>query len=219
MTLQEHIRRYIEFVERADRLFDSVAEAHPELMACKPGCDDCCSVYFELSLLEAVYLSGMFQAKLQPGARERVLHRAGKVAPLFEDARTLLARIAQESPEDDEQLHEAASRLKIQCPLNEDRGCMLYEHRPVTCRTYGTPQKIGRRIVSCPRAGFQQGKRYITVDVNKIQQTLSEYSRDFLKDLVGVSLSGPRGPRFSMPAALRTSFDREFFLSLKQGSG
>jgi Fe-S-cluster containining protein len=219
MTLQEHIRRYLEFVERADRLFDSVAQAHSELMACKPGCDDCCSVYFELSLLEAFYISGMFQAELWASARERVLQRADKVAPLFEEAKILLERIAQESSKDEEQLHEAASRLKIQCPLNEDKGCMLYEHRPVTCRTYGTPQKIGGRIVSCPRAGFRQGKRYVTVDVNKIQQTLSEYSRDFLKDLAGVSLPEPPGPRFSMPVVLRTSFDRDFFLSLRQGLG
>jgi Fe-S-cluster containining protein len=219
MTLQEHIRRYLEFVERADRLFDSVAKAHPELMACRPGCDDCCSVYFELSLLEAFYLNGMFQTKLEPRARDRVLQRADAVAPRFEEARTFLERIAQESPNDEERLHDAASRLKIQCPLNEDNGCVVYHHRPVTCRMYGTPQRIGGRIVSCPRAGFRQGNRYVTVDVNRIQQTLAAYSREFLEDLVGVSISDSTGPLFSMPVALRTSFDRDFFLSLTQGLG
>jgi Fe-S-cluster containining protein len=219
MTLDEHIRRYLEFVQRADRLFDSVAEAHPQLMACRPGCDDCCSVYFELSLLEAFYLNGMFQTKVDPKARKRVLQRADAAAPLFEEARTLLERIARESPDNADQLQDAASRLKIQCPLNEDKGCVLYEHRPVTCRTYGTPQRIGDRIVSCPHSGFRRGNRYVTVDVNKIQQGLTEYSRQLINDLIGISLPAARGPRFSMPATLRTSFNRDFFLSLKQALG
>ncbi len=90
MNLQEHIQRYVELVCRADRLFESVAQRHGELLTCKPGCDDCCSVFFQLSLIEAFFVSGMFRQKLSSSALERVLARAEQSGALFQQATVTL---------------------------------------------------------------------------------------------------------------------------------
>jgi hypothetical protein len=50
--------------------------------------------------------------------------------------------------------------------------------------------------------------------MNAIQRKLFEYSQDFLMDLVGRAPSAPPGPLFTMPLALRTDFDKDFFLAL-----
>lgn len=213
MKIEEHIRRYLELTARADRLFAAVEKAHGDLMPCKPGCDDCCSVYFELALIEAFTISGMFLRDVTGPCRDRVLARAEVAEPLFREARSLLAGMGASGSGD---VVEYASKLKIPCPLKEDGCCVLYDYRPITCRIYGTPQSIGNRVVSCPRTGFVKGGRYTSVNVDAIHRELYEYSREFLVDLIGVAPAAPPGPLFSVPLALKTSFDRAFFVSLSE---
>jgi Fe-S-cluster containining protein len=213
MNLQEHIQRYVELACRADRLFELVQQRHGDLLRCKPGCDDCCSVFFQLSLIEAFYVSGMFWQMLGPSLRERALARAEQSGAVFQQAADMLSGMENA---DKEELSEAAAKLKIPCPLLEDNGCALYEHRPITCRLYGVPEKIGSKVVSCPHNGFRANCEYTTVDVNEIQEILYQYSREFLEDLIGRGPSVPPGPLFSMAQALRTSFDRSFFETLRE---
>jgi len=184
-------------------------------MSCKLGCDDCCAVYFQLTLIEAFVISGMFRESLAENARRRAVERAEIAEPLFIQANLLLQQKASEGSGINSELLEEASRLKISCPLKEDGSCLLYAHRPITCRLYGTPQKIAGRVVSCPKTGFQEGRHYATVDVDVLQRRLFEYSRDLLNDLIGVGPAEPPGPLFSMPVTIKTHFDKQFFLSLK----
>lgn len=211
MNLQDHISRYLDLVGQAEELFETVQRSHGDLMACKPGCDDCCHVYFKVSLIEAFVISAMFRQNLSNGAQERVLARSENVEPLFREAEILLRR---PDPGEKDELLETASRIKIPCPLNEDQTCALYAYRPITCRLYGTPQKIADRVVSCPRCRFSEGSKYMTVDVNEIQRQLYEYSRELLKDLIGIDVPAP-GPGYSLPETLRTVFDKNFFLTLR----
>jgi Fe-S-cluster containining protein len=215
MNLEDHVRRYTALAERADRLFLAAAESHPELIKCQAGCDECCSVYFELSLIESFYLSGIFRTAIDTSNREKVLARAREAEFLFKKARRLLKVVARTDVSRGEQTQNAAAKLKIQCPLNEAGACALYDHRPITCRLYGTPQKIGDRTVCCPRSGFSAGGSYSTVDVDEIQSLLFQYSQEFLIDLIGVGPSAPPGPLFSAAAALTATFDKKFFLSLR----
>ncbi len=216
MNLADHLRRYMELTAQADDLFRTVERVHGELMPCKPGCNDCCSVYFELSLIEAFTLSSIFRQNLSPETQSRVLSRAQMVEPLFVDAKTMLQSIGTGDSTDGGDRIDAASRLKIPCPLNEDGACVLYEHRPITCRLYGTPQNIGDRVVSCPKTGFKQGLKYHTVNVHEIQSKLLTFSGEFLSDLLGLTAPVPHGPLFLVPVALRTHFGKEFFLTLGQ---
>jgi len=216
MNLQDHIHRYLELVESANRLFEAVHSQHGHLMGCRPGCDECCSVYYELSVIEAFVVNGMFGQVVSRSAARRALKRAELVQPLFIKAKEDLLTVPEEM-RSEEGLQEAAARIRLQCPLNEEGGCVLYEYRPITCRLYGVPQKIAGRVVSCPRSGFLKGDRYNTVDVDDIQRRLFEFTREFLEDMVGVGPSAPPGPLFFMATALMTRFDKDFFLSLREG--
>jgi Fe-S-cluster containining protein len=214
MTLEEHIRRYLELVERADNLFATVQQSYGDLMACRPGCDECCHVYYELSLIEAFYLNGMFSQEVSGKVREKALFRAEKALPKFNRARADLARIASQAGTNTHTVENSAAAVRIPCPLNEQGTCVLYKHRPITCRLYGTPQKIGQRVVSCPNCSFEAGRSYQTVDVAAIQEELFRLSADLLRDLLGVSLKERPGPTFPMPFVLTRTFDKELFIEL-----
>ncbi len=155
MNLQAHIRRYLELVASADRMFEAVRHEHGHLMGCKPGCDDCCSVYYELSVIEAFVINGMFGEVVPRATARRVLKRAESVEPLFRQAKEDLQALPREITGDDG-VQEAAAKIRLPCPLNEEGGCVLYAHRPITCRLYGVPQKILNRVVSCPRSELPQ---------------------------------------------------------------
>ncbi len=179
------------------------------------GCDDCCSVYYELSLIEAFVINGMFGEIVPRATARRVLKRAESLEPRFLQAKESLQALPSEITGDDG-VQEAAAKIRLQCPMNEEGGCVLYEYRPITCRLYGVPQKIANRVVSCPKSEFLKGESYTTVDVDEVQARLFEFSREFLVDMIGEGPSTPPGPRFFMATALRTRFDKEFFLSLKE---
>jgi hypothetical protein len=215
MRLQDHIKRYMELAARTERTYASVREKHPDLMPCSPGCDDCCNVYFELSLIEAFAISAAFRECLGEGAVQRALDRARLSLPMFRHTHRLIHEAQESGGDGGGQALKEASTARILCALNENGQCVMYDHRPITCRLYGTPQKIGQRVVSCPKTGFAEGKEYSTVDVDRIQLTLFEYSRDFLVDLIGATPVNPPGPLFSLPEALETTFDKKFFVSLR----
>lgn len=212
MTLQDHIRRYLELVAQADELFGAVKRSHGELMACGPGCDDCCHVYFKISLIEAFVISGTFRQNASDGVQQRVLARAERVEPLVLEAEMVLLSGAQNRGK--EELLQTASKIRIPCPLNEDHACSMYDLRPITCRLYGTPQKIAGKAVSCPKCGFSEGAKYSTVDVDELQRQLYQRSRELIMDLIGKE-TPPPGPGYSLAQALRTSFDKKFFVALR----
>ncbi len=212
MNLQDHISRYLALVGRAEGLYEAVQRSHGDLMACKPGCDDCCHVYFKVSLIEAFVISGTFSQNLTNAVKERALARAEQVEPLFREAEKILVAGGKGIGKDE--LLENASKIKIRCPLVEDHACLMYDFRPITCRLYGTPQKIAGRAISCPKSAFSEGSKYATVDVDVVQRQLYQYSRDLLMDLIGKKISPP-GPGYSLAEALRTVFDKNFFLLLK----
>lgn len=209
MNLQQHLTRYFELVKQSDELFSSLKQTHAGLVRCRPGCDDCCRVFFQLSLIEAFAVSGMFRRSLTPDERARVLLRAEKAEPLFREA-VLLFGASQNVDE----AAEAAARVKIPCPMNETGTCLLYDHRPITCRLYGVPQKTASKIVSCPLCGFEPGRKYVTVDVERINSKLERYSEEFLRDMIGLDSKGYL-PVFLITEALTTDFNREYFLSIR----
>ncbi len=215
MTLKEHIQRYMELQSRADDLFASVLATHPELVLCAQGCDECCAVYFDLSLVEAFFLSGMFHDRMSPGQLGKVWARAEALASAFANARKLIDGTAQTGAMEPEAIENEIAKLKIECPLRSDGSCALYAYRPITCRLYGIPQKIGDRVVCCPKSGFRSRGKFTTVDVDAINRQLRLFSEELLTDLLGDPPSSCSDMRFSTAKALLTRFDRDFFLGLR----
>ncbi len=171
--------RYEALVAETDVLFEHIRKAHPESVICEQGCSDCCSALFDLSLVEAMYVNKAFEKNI-PHSKERsdILGRAADLDRMATRMKREFYKAAKEGKDPTEIMAEAA-RLRLPCPLlNEENACVLYAHRPITCRLYGVPMNISGEGHVCGKTGFSKGGQYPTVHMNAIQQRLDGLSRD-----------------------------------------
>lgn len=114
-----------------------------ERLACRPGCTECCHGPFPINALDARRLRAGLSL-LDPERATAVVERArGQLPLLLEgfpgDPETGLL-------DDGEDADAYFSRhASLPCPaLDPETGCCdLYEHRPLSCRTFGPPVRIG----------------------------------------------------------------------------
>jgi Fe-S-cluster containining protein len=123
-----------------DAWFRRCFEQHPDLIACRNGCSECCRGLFDITLLDALYLKRGFDKLPEPlraelaGAASRRLELLSQVNPAFVEP-WLLNGI----PEDD---WDALMPEEDETPcllLSETGGCLIYDYRPMTCRLNGIP--------------------------------------------------------------------------------
>ncbi|HAY23078.1 MAG TPA: phosphatase [Desulfobacterales bacterium] len=93
----------------------------------------CCYNPVVVPFIEAVYLNHMINATLSRVERQNAVHRAA-------EARRM-AKEMQSTMEDcgDDRLAEAYTRANLLCPLNERQRCLIFPHRPLTCRLFDLP--------------------------------------------------------------------------------
>lgn len=182
--LNEIFSAYMELSLRADDLFEKVAGQFPAEVACSRGCSDCCHAMFDLSLVEAMALNRALSKKYSFGAERSFILEAASEAD--RKAVRLKRGYYQQAKQGatDAELMALASRDKIRCPLlGTDDSCLLYDHRPITCRLYGIPTAIHGEAHVCPKSGFQKGGAYPTVALDRIQDQLADLSRRLVKEL------------------------------------
>lgn len=154
--------RLKELYREVDQAVEAVKKRFPAEVKCRRGCSDCCHAVFDVSLAEAVAIQKEFM-KL-PREKRRLATRQAKKA--LEQWNRLVQQKAD------------ISRARIRCPLlSEDHLCMLYEMRPVNCRTYGVPVEIDGKSAVCGLSGFRPGGSYPTIKINAVQQALLEISQ------------------------------------------
>ncbi|WP_298067525.1 YkgJ family cysteine cluster protein [uncultured Mailhella sp.] len=171
-------QEYDRLAAQADQLFNRVREQYPAEVACKSGCSECCHAAFDLSLVEAMALNRAFNREFDFGIRRSAVLQAAS------DADRQLTRLkhhyfkqAQQGVSDEEIFTEAAKE-RVRCPLlGLDDTCLLYEHRPITCRLYGVPTVIHGKAHVCGQCHFQKGASYPTVALDRIQDRLADMSR------------------------------------------
>lgn len=84
-----------------------------------------------------------------------------------------------------------ASRPDGPCPLLEDGACLLYEARPLICRTHGMPLlatgENGRSIDFCPRnfQGTTSLPGRAVIDIDRLNETLSAVNTLFVTETCG----------------------------------
>ena len=141
-------------MERSDRrllqiIDDAMAEATRRAgnrLACRPGCTGCCHGPFPINGLDA--------ARLRRGLAELAVHDPERAAAVIGRARALLPVLLPDFPgdaatgtlEDDNSADLYFERhAALPCPaLDPPTGrCDLYAHRPLSCRTFGPPVRIG----------------------------------------------------------------------------
>jgi Fe-S-cluster containining protein len=131
---------YSLLLEEVDEWFVRTSGLAGPDVSCRKGCSECCRGLFDITLLDALYLKSGFDrlpAEVRDMVRAKALHR-------FEGLRTLWPDfdhpyILNYRPEEDwEKLMPEEDDTPCAL-LGEDGTCLLYEHRPMTCRLNGLP--------------------------------------------------------------------------------
>jgi Fe-S-cluster containining protein len=169
-------RSYELLVDKADAAFQKMKEEHSPQMTCEQHCSDCCHAVFGLFLIEAAYLKEHFD-RLDTNTKKEALMRCNET----ERGLKRLEKKVEMHHEDPELLASILSMERIRCPLLDGaQDCILYAHRPITCRVYGIPTKIHGKARVCGKTKFQKGLFYPAFDLDGMYQYLFELSKELL---------------------------------------
>lgn len=131
---------YRAILNRADAFFAGVARTQGENLQCGRGCTFCCYGLFEIGSGDVpVIAEGL--AALHPARRQKIVRRALEIveSSAHPDLREC-------SAEEKEAFFDRTA--SVACPnLAEDGGCMIYDSRPLVCRTFGLPIRDGETYI------------------------------------------------------------------------
>jgi bacillithiol system protein YtxJ len=131
-----------------------------DLLVCEPGCTECCIGPFSITRLDAW--------RLRRGFRQLRNREPGKARGILERARKMLSVFAEDFPGDpvtgvlngDPELEDAffARHAGLPCPVLEPQTglCLLYDSRPISCRTFGPPVQLGCDKLPACRLCFRE---------------------------------------------------------------
>ena len=183
MNLREHFVKYEAVVHMADAVFDRVKKDFPKEVFCREKCSDCCYAIFDLTLIEALYLNDKFLKKFTGKEKNDLIEIAGKT----DRALTKMKRDAYKEVKTGANELEIVGKMsqeRVRCPLlGENDLCVMYEHRPLTCRIYGIPTSTAGVSHICGRTNFTQGQPYPTLNMDKIYTQLQLLSAQLVKDI------------------------------------
>ena len=163
--------------DKAEAAFQEMQKEYGSCIKCEPHCSDCCHAVFGLFLIEAGYLKEQFD-KLTDEEKRAALLRCEQAEKSLERLQNML-----QAHEGDPQMQDyIMSRERIPCPLlNENQDCILYPHRPITCRVYGIPTKVQGKARVCWKAEFNKDERYPVFDLDGVYRDLYFLSTELLK--------------------------------------
>jgi len=136
-----------ELVQIMDSALANAARRAGNWLACRIGCTQCCHGAFPINALDAARLrAGMEALRVTDPERAAELTRraqawVGEHGPAFPG--DLQTGVLGTSPIDQERFEEFANDAP--CPaLDPATGrCDVYEWRPMTCRVFGPPVRVG----------------------------------------------------------------------------
>lgn len=124
-------------------------------LRCARGCFSCCVGMFEITALDAWRLArGLAQlARQHPQVAEGIRARAQAQWALLE--KDFPGNPGTGALGEEDQAREAFCRrfAHLPCPLLDPKSssCLLYQHRPLSCRSFGLPCRIGgEELPPCP---------------------------------------------------------------------
>jgi len=132
-----------------DAYWDTAVARAGGHLACRPGCTECCLGPFPITALDA--------ARLAAGLAALADSDPARAAAVVERARAADAVVGEPLPEDDDEREAFLTRhAAVPCAaLDPTSGqCDLYDHRPVTCRAFGPPVRVGEQLLDPCRLCF-----------------------------------------------------------------
>lgn len=120
-----------------------------QLGRCGQDNDICCHRYFDMKMIEAIYLTNHMNRVLTSDARKECVNRA---VQLFQEARKaaqeLEAKLEGDEVSSETVMQDIFAEKRLLCPLSLDNKCLLYGYRPISCRLHGVPgATVDRQLV------------------------------------------------------------------------
>ncbi len=216
LDLKTHFVKYEALVHIVDAVFDRVKKEYPKEVFCREKCSDCCYAIFDLTLIEALYLKDKFLESFSGKTKNEIIEIADKT----DRALVKLKRDAfKQVKEGKDQLEIVGqmSQERVRCPLlGENNLCVMYEHRPITCRVYGIPTSTAGVSHICGRTNFVQGEPYPTLNMDKIYSQLQLLSAELIKDINSENIK-MHEMLVPVSMALVTDFNEEYLGVKKNG--
>lgn len=208
LDFSQFFAEYESLVAQVDAVFHKVSGNFAAEVKCRQGCSDCCHALFDVTLIEALYLNSKF-SELDDVRRNEILVEADKADRKAYVLKKKASREANEVDHAEILLRTAKERLR--CPLLDGHDqCVLYAHRPITCRIYGIPLDIGGKSHTCGLSGFEPGRSYPAVKLERIQDMLLALSNRVL-DSVGSGYADFRLMHVPVSTSLMTVYSEDYF--------
>jgi Fe-S-cluster containining protein len=202
MDISQLLSSYELLADRADAAFKKMSQDHPECVTCDRRCSDCCHAVFGLFLVEAAYLKIRFDELHKDLIRETLW----RCVESERDLKRLEAKMRRYADDHAGQAQIMAQE-RVRCPLlSTDQECILYPHRPITCRVYGIPTRIQGRARACWKSDFKAEEPYPVFDLDGVQRGLFELSKALLRQ-AGIGDLERASLLFSVPKVLTTPLE------------
>ena len=131
---------YKQILDQADGFFRSVAESQPQNLQCGRGCSLCCHGLFEIGSGDVPVIAEGLE-KLHHSRRKKIIRAAVDII-----AASAHPNLRECSPIEKEQFFDRTA--SVACPNLSDKGeCMIYDSRPLVCRTFGLPLRERERYI------------------------------------------------------------------------
>jgi Fe-S-cluster containining protein len=167
-TPRHSISQFLEIAAEWESEFARNKKEYGERIHCRRGCTDCCSQMFQITEIEAAYISQGVK-RLPPKEREKLRERARE----YEAQRE---RILTTRNVPDAWGSLPPPGLRLACPALEDGACRIYEYRPLICRKYGIPLYNPRKpdqLFAC-ELNFSPGEELEVTELVQIQTAIQE---------------------------------------------
>lgn len=175
--------KYEAIVSMADGIFQKIKDEYPQEVKCKPGCADCCHALFDLTLIEAIYLNYHFNKTFDGETKTRLIDNASRIDRKIFKIKNEAFQLHKKGKNEVDILAFTATQ-RVRCPLlDEEDKCLLYAHRPITCRIYGMPISSSGMSHICGQTGFEKGKKYPTINMDVIYKQLYSISAELIRDI------------------------------------
>ena len=187
---------FAEYEAVARKVTEDIREAQKsvaEFLSCGDETDSCCHQFFEVQLIEAIYLSNTMNRTLKSDVRKQVIHDAVEIGQKTRRIKERFSGNGDGGENLRKALAEDYARAGLLCPLNNDNRCLIYNDRPIRCRIHGLPGG--------------------SVDLPLINDTLQNISRNIFFSLSGFFLDEGE-LSFSLADTVSGKFVQEYFYCL-----
>ena len=165
----------------------------PEFLSCGDETDSCCFGYFEVPLIEGIYLNATMNRSLKSDLRKQVIHDAAEIGKQIKRIKERLSEKREGEDRSGQELADEYAGQGFRCPLNHDHRCLLSDFRPLRCRLHGLPGG--------------------PIDLGLINDTLQNLSRNIFLSLSGYFLDEGE-LSFSLADIVSGRFVQKYFYCL-----